>query len=293
MERKFNMHGIIKNNAQALLLSVSAVTTIILFAIGQTFMGFNFVLIIISLLTYKGDEISFGKENKANVSKALICVGIVGGLVLIFALFWYSLVDLELKNPLRINLNTTFKNIPFNNPNDYMGKNKYILVVCEFVYNYGFAMPIIILLVRNIAKYNFEGIIDTALGGHLGQIFFMVPFYFLFHLQEVWYVCGYGDYLKRGLTGRMELLTSINCLPSMHTSIATASILIGWREKNKIFRGVFTVYNLLIIFSTLYLRIHWTIDVIAGFVFALIIVKTERWLCKRYRLKKMGQTINV
>jgi membrane-associated phospholipid phosphatase len=285
------MRGIIKNNAQGILLSTAAVFAVCFFIVGQTFLGFNAVLIFMCLVSFHGDEKNFGEENKANVIKALKWAGIVGILILIFALFWYKLVELELKNPLRIDMNNLFRKIPLNNPNDYMGKNKYIMILCEFVYDYGFAMPILILLLRNIVKYNFDGIIDTAFGGHLGQVFCIIPFYFMFNLQEVWYVCGYGDYLHRKFSSHMQFLTSINCFPSMHTSIATAAILIGWKEKDKVFRTIFLTYNVLIIFSTLYLRIHWTIDVIAGVIFAVAIVSMERWLSKAYRLRKIDQSI--
>ena len=67
---------------------------------------------------------------------------------------------------------------------------------------------------------------------------------------------------------------------------AFAMLLIAWREKDKIFRWVWTLFCLSIIYSTLYLEIHWVIDVIAGIILALVAVKLGDWLINLVSAKK-------
>ena len=45
------------------------------------------------------------------------------------------------------------------------------------------------------------------------------------------------------------------------------------REKNKIWKFVFSFFCLSVIFSTLYLEIHWVIDIFAGILLAYVTVK--------------------
>ena len=59
----------------------------------------------------------------------------------------------------------------------------------------------------------------------------------------------------------------------MHTSIAFAMFLLVIRERNTIFKWVWGFFCLSVIYSTMYLEIHWVIDVIAGLVFGFLIVK--------------------
>jgi len=82
-----------------------------------------------------------------------------------------------------------------------------------------------------------------ALSAHIFQVFLITPFYLVFHLQEVWYVLEQSDGLDRNLTPIQAAGVTLNCFPSMHTSIAFAMFLLVLREKNKVFKffGVFFV----------------------------------------------------
>ena len=55
-----------------------------------------------------------------------------------------------------------------------------------------------------------------------------------------------------------------NCFPSMHTSVAYAILLLGLRERSRAFRWMMTVYATSIIISTMYMEVHWIVDVIGG-----------------------------
>jgi membrane-associated phospholipid phosphatase len=96
-------------------------------------------------------------------------------------------------------------------------------------------------------------------------------------LQEVWYVQGVPDLLNRVLTPAQQFSTSLNCFPSLHTSIAFSGFLLAMREKSKWFRWWIGIYSISIIAATLYLKIHWVLDVLAGLLFAYGCVKlTDR-----------------
>ena len=112
-----------------------------------------------------------------------------------------------------------------------------------------------------------------ALSGHIFQVFLITPFYLIFHLQEVWYVLGQPDGLARNLSAQAAAGVTLNCFPSMHTSIAFAMFLLVIRENNKIFKYVWGFFCLSVIFSTMYLEIHWVIDVLAGLLLGYLTVK--------------------
>lgn len=72
------------------------------------------------------------------------------------------------------------------------------------------------------------------------------------------------------LTGTVNV--PINVFPSLHASMAATAMFFAWRTRAiyPIWSVVATVYAVSIIFSTMYLGIHWFIDVFAGVVLAAI-----------------------
>jgi membrane-associated phospholipid phosphatase len=228
------------------------------------------IILIISVLTLKGENIR--KETPLEFLKVCASIFIIYKIIKLARHYWWEIVKLETLNPFRVNLNNIFKHIPLNNPDTYIINNPVSSMICKSVYTWGFIMPVFILILRNLVKYDYKNAIKILLSGQIGQIIFVIPFYFVFHIQEVWYVMGFHDYLHRAVYGRQRYLMTLNCFPSMHTSIAFAMILSARKEKNKLFKIIFIGYNIAIIYSTLYLRIHWTLDVIAGMLFATISV---------------------
>ncbi len=68
-----------------------------------------------------------------------------------------------------------------------------------------------------------------------------------------------------------------DCFPSLHTAISTITLVFAWRSRRAFPKAglVFWVYLPLTVslwFSTVYLRYHWVVDVIAGWALATLVV---------------------
>jgi membrane-associated phospholipid phosphatase len=61
-----------------------------------------------------------------------------------------------------------------------------------------------------------------------------------------------------------------DCMPSGHTMMSVLAILLAWRYHARI-RWVVTVGGISVVISTMYLRYHYVVDVMAGTVIALIL----------------------
>jgi membrane-associated phospholipid phosphatase len=143
-----------------------------------------------------------------------------------------------------------------------------------WVYNYGFVLSLWLCIVRSFWTRSIKKMLTYALSGHIMQFPLILPFYNLIMLREVWYVKGQPDLLGRVFETEGDLTMYVmNCFPSMHTSIAFAMLLVSLREKDRIFKYMMVTYCSLIIISTMYLQIHWVLDVFAGMAFAFGTVK--------------------
>lgn len=153
--------------------------------------------------------------------------------------------------------------------------------IMVWVYNYGFVLSLWICIVRSFWTRSVKKMLSYALSGHLMQFPLILPFYNLILLREVWWVKGQPDLLGRQFATQNELLVNVmNSFPSMHTSISFAMLLLALREKDRIFKYMMVVYCSAIIVSTMYLQIHWVLDVIAGMVFAYGVVKLSDLLIR-------------
>lgn len=65
-----------------------------------------------------------------------------------------------------------------------------------------------------------------------------------------------------------------DCMPSGHTMITLVAIIYSFRFQSKMRWLVFTI-GISIIFATIYLRYHYFVDIIAGFIFGIISYKLE------------------
>ncbi|MCS4522535.1 hypothetical protein JTS97_14810 [Clostridium botulinum] len=86
---------------------------------------------------------------------------------------------------------------------------------------------------RAALSKDFRKMMRYTLSAHVLQVFLITPFYLMFHLQEVWYVNGHPDGLARNLGPQAAAGVTLNCFPSMHTSIAFAMFLVVLHEKIK------------------------------------------------------------
>jgi membrane-associated phospholipid phosphatase len=188
--------------------------------------------------------------------------------------FWGKMLSWQISKGFVIDLNPIFKKIPFNNGSFFrLYKNNTLTWLLRLVYANGFVLPILLPIYRSLIAKDFKKMVRYALSGHVLQVFLITPFYLVFHLQEVWYVLGDPDGMARHLSPQAAAGVTLNCFPSMHTSIAFAAFLLVMREKNKLFKYIWGFFCLTVIFSTLYLEIHWVIDVISGLLFAYGTVK--------------------
>jgi membrane-associated phospholipid phosphatase len=143
-----------------------------------------------------------------------------------------------------------------------------------WIYNYGFVLSLWICIVRSYWTKSVKKMLSYAMSGHLLQFPLILPFYNLILLREVWWVNKQPDLLGRTFSDENDLLVNVmNCFPSMHTSISFAMLLLALREKDRVFKYMMVTYCSAVIFSTMYLQIHWVLDVIAGMLFAYGTVK--------------------
>lgn len=188
--------------------------------------------------------------------------------------FWGKMLSWQISQSIVVDLNPIFSKIPFNDASfARIYKPETLTWFLRMVYNNGFVFTLLLPIYRAAISKDFKKMVRYTLSGHVFQVFLITPFYLIFHLQEVWYVLGQPDGLARHLSPQAAAGVALNCFPSMHTSIAFATFLLVIREKNKIFKYLWGFFCLSVIFSTMYLEIHWVIDVLAGLLLAYVTVK--------------------
>ena len=188
--------------------------------------------------------------------------------------FWGKLLSWQISKVIVIDLNPIFSKIPYNDGGIFrIYKSETLTWFLRLVYNNGFVLPVLVPIYRAAISKDFGKMLKYALSAHIFQVFLITPFYLVFHLQEVWYVLGQPDRLGRNLSPIQAASVTLNCFPSMHTSIAFAMFLLVLREKNKAFKFIWGFFCLSVIFSTLYLEVHWVLDVVGGMVLAYGTVK--------------------
>jgi membrane-associated phospholipid phosphatase len=181
--------------------------------------------------------------------------------------------------------------------NDHMsGVTMTKFMVYSYV-SYAFASPIYAAILyyrrQHRAFHDFAlGIAITALIGYTGYLLVPAVGPYLFQ-PEI-----YRDPLPGwGHGGIMDAIAKAkgaarDCFPSLHTAMTTVLLGMAWRD----FRRLFWVYlpmALGLYLATLYLRVHYAVDVAAGFVTAAIALwaapKMNRWYVRaRARLAAAG-----
>jgi membrane-associated phospholipid phosphatase len=166
--------------------------------------------------------------------------------------------------------------------------------VMAWVYNYGFVLSLWLCIIRSYWTRDIRKMLSYALAGHLLQFPLILPFYNLFLVHEVWFVRHQPDLLHRTFVNHNELLVNVmNCFPSMHTSISFAMLLLALREKDRFFKTMMVLYCSAIIFSTMYLQIHWVLDVLAGMLFAWGTVKVSDFVLYTVGRKLMPSKLKL
>jgi membrane-associated phospholipid phosphatase len=172
------------------------------------------------------------------------------------------------------NANATMAKIPGNDGRFLWSHDSdRALSVMRWVYQTGFDLVVWIPVVRSLVGFDAVKTARYALGAHLVQFPLIMPFYTAIRVDEVWSVLGHHDRCARGWSEEVRRDLGANCFPSMHTSVAFAVLLIALREKSRAYRAMMIVYSLAIILSTVYLEIHWLVDVAGGILLGTVSVR--------------------
>lgn len=205
-----------------------------------------------------------------------------------FPPLWNEVVYWQLGTRVHLlDLDNFFKSIPGNDGWMFrVIQTPWLTDYFRWIYANGFTLPVLIPVFRSFLAKDSLKMIRYSLSAHVLQFLLIFPFYLTIHVNEVWYVLGQPDGMARNLSAADAAVVVVNCFPSMHSSVAFAMLLIAWREKDKLFRWVWTFFCLSIIYSTLYLEIHWVTDVIAGIFLALVAVRLGDWIINTISSKR-------
>ena len=192
-----------------------------------------------------------------------------------FPPIWNEVVYWQLgTKPHALDLNNFFKSLPGNDGWMFrIIQTPWLTSYFRWIYANGFTLPVLIPVIRSFFAKDSLKMMHYSLSSHVLQFILIFPFYLTIHVEEVWYVLGHLDGMARQLTPADAAVVVVNCFPSMHTSVAFAMLLLAWREKDRLFRWTWSFFCFSIIYSTLYLEIHWVIDVFAGILLAIAAVK--------------------
>lgn len=106
-----------------------------------------------------------------------------------------------------------------------------------------------------------------------------IPFFLFFPVYEVWYYDPNVQFLIPDVYTSFESeyrnLSGINNnFPSLHTAISMTIAIIAYKSESIKFSRVAIFSAGLIVFSTIYLGIHWLSDLAAGTLLAVIVTQT-------------------
>jgi len=176
-----------------------------------------------------------------------------------------------------------------------------------FSISYGmyFFLPLVIMFLLSIWKMRYEFrhmalcLTVCFILGFLGYVFLPCspPRYFIENLYTD-PVRLHGLFLFDWLQGKWDGLSVISggAFPSLHVGISAVALIYAYRFRgmNRICRAIWYVYVPLVVslwFSTVYLRHHWVMDIVAGLVVAgiayigaSVMMKIWRGLRRRYEL---------
>lgn len=113
--------------------------------------------------------------------------------------------------------------------------------------------------------------------GYSLSYFIALPFYICFPVDEVWAtepkrVLLLSNQISPMLAEGMRSVSALNnCFPSLHTTFSLLIALIASSSGIRKFAIVAWISAISIIFSTLYLGIHWVTDIAAGIILTAII----------------------
>lgn len=171
-----------------------------------------------------------------------------------------------------------------------------ILYILYFVY---FLMPVVLIIVlfRNKEFKELEislfALFICYYGAYITYFFVPVegPRYFLIHehtipLDGLLLAAPLRDFIN------MCEPSTLDCFPSLHSAILIVVTLLAARYYKRLYNLYFAL-SIVIIFSLVYLRYHYILDILVGAIWAVISVYLGIYLHKRFSTKFSEQLIAV
>jgi len=130
--------------------------------------------------------------------------------------------------------------------------------------------------------------------GYASNFLIVLPFYLVFPVREAFH------YYKRdlGSDALRMLLNDIhpaimvayramsgldNCFPSFHTSLAVTMALVAVHAERRAYAWLVAFFAAANIFATVYLGVHWIIDVVAGLLVGVVAYALARRASRRWQ----------
>lgn len=294
-----NIKELIKNMTIAEIYTISIVLLFTLFATilfpwisnPWKIYALNFSLIILI--------VSFGLYcNSAKTSKVLNLVRGLYFAPMIFLIYSQIFTYIKIINPndLDYMLISADKFLIGSNPTDILFKISHpaLTEYLQFAYMTFFFQPAIIgidLELQHRDKEFFEYISLVAFGFYISYLlYFFVPAIgprFTLHdfanlntdLPGLWLTNFFRDTVNAGggisaSTLNPAMIINRDCMPSGHTMMTLINIIMAFKLKIRS-RYFILLIGSSLIFSTIYLRYHYLVDVMAGIICALIVLKFE------------------
>ncbi len=166
----------------------------------------------------------------------------------------------------------------------------WLTYVLSTVYLYVFPVTGAVALLVTYRHGEFE-LTRKLFWGVILNYLLILPFYLLVPVSERWAVSdGEVSLLMNQISpllieGLRPLSGMNNCFPSFHCSLAFTYAMIAARSSNRRMRRSTTAVAWLVLYSTLYLGFHWSLDVFGGLVFAALCTVLANWAVEHLPLE--------
>lgn len=178
-----------------------------------------------------------------------------------------------------------------NHPTVWMERfiSPFTTAVMQFAYISYYIMPVSLgfILIAKGRRIDFEraffGIVLCFYLSYAGYILFPAvgPRFTLDHLQTTGLEAPSFILAIQETLNRLEQ-NKTDAFPSGHTAIALVSLYYAWNLREKILARILLPLVLALIVSTVYLRYHYVIDVLAGVVLAILTLVLEPLLSRLF-----------
>lgn len=232
--------------------------------------GFNslFIVLLLLPLTIRGEDVERMKKTTRQqwfTNTFILLVIVVMG-ILSTSIFQANdaLHAWAQKQPFYMDANAFMASIPYNDASFFWFRELTTQDPLYDVYVIGFIAVYLLYAIYAYVTANRETLVRLLFVNWMVHAVLALPFYLFFNVHEVWSTINYN-------WGHIPYSVK-NCFPSLHTSVAFSCLLLALRE-NKRFAIFWGIYSALIIFTTMYLRIHWVLDVVGGLVLGFILYR--------------------